>query len=127
MVTKYETEHENIIFSYTVKDANLNTRFDWGGKKAVTPWHTTYFKVNIKVYDENTNWMARDHFYIPLADWETKKVIREAVLQIIYQHVTFPERIDGQGASKVFHDSVKKLYDDIREHYLEENFEGIVG
>ena len=39
----------------------------------------------------------------------------------------FPERIDGQGASKVFHDSVKKLYDDIREHYLEENFKGIVG
>ena len=79
------------------------------------------------VYDENTNWTSRNAFYVPLADWESKDFIRGAVLQIIYQHVKFPESIEGKGAAQVFHDSVRELNKQIREFYSEENYDGIVG
>ncbi len=126
MVTKYETEYENITFSFTVTEQHLATRFDWQGVRCVTPWHTVYFKVNVHVYDENSNWSSRNSFYIPLADWETKKNIREAVLQLIYQKIEFPEAIDGKASAQVFHKSVKKLNRDIREFYSEENYKGVV-
>ena len=90
-------------------------------------WHQVYYKVNIKVYDENTNWTSRNAFYVPLADWESKDVIRGAVLQIIYQHVKFPKSIEGKGSAQVFHDSVRELNKQIREFYSEENYDGIVG
>ena len=127
MTTKFETEHENITFSFTTTEQHLNTRFDWGNVRMVTPWHQVYYKVNIKVYDENTNWTSRNAFYVPLADWESKDVIRGAVLQIIYQHVKFPKSIEGKGAAQVFHDSVRELNKQIREFYSEENYDGIVG
>ncbi len=127
MVTKFETEYENITFSFTVKEMYFGTRFDWGGIRCVTPWHQTYFKVIISVDDENTKWRSRNHFFVPLADWESKKVIREAVLQIIYGHVIFPEKITGKDdSSKVFHDSVKKLRNEIRDFYSEEKYQGVV-
>ena len=91
----------------------------------VTPWRNTYYKVNIRVYDENTNWISRNSFYIPLADWETKDVIRNAVLQIIYEKIRFPEKIDGEGSAKVFHESVKQLNKDMRDFYSEAKYDGI--
>lgn len=125
MTTKYETPNDNITFSFTVTEQNMSSHFDWGGVRMVTPWHNVYYKVNIRVYDENTNWISRNSFYIPLADWETKDVIRNAVLQIIYEKVLFPEKIDGEGSVKVFHDSVRQLNNDIRDFYSESKYDGI--
>lgn len=124
MVTKFETDYENITFSFTVSEQNFASHFNWGDVRMVTPWHQTYYKVNIKVYDEKTNWTSRNAFYIPLADWETKDVIRNAVLQIIYQKVKFPETIKGKGSAQVFHDSVKELNNAIRDFYSEEKYDG---
>lgn len=124
MVTKFETDYENISFSFTVSDQHLANHFSWGGVRMATPWHQKYFRVNIKVYDEKTNWTSRNAFYVPLADWETKDVIRNAVLQIIYEKITFPEAIDGKESAQAFHDSVKKLNDAIREFYSEEKYGG---
>ena len=126
LATKFETDYENICFSFTVAEQNFPVRFDWQGTRVVTPWHQCYFKVNIKVYDENTNWVSRNAFYVPLADWESKTVIRDAVLQIIYKHITFPSAINGKGSAKVFHDSVNKLNDEIRDFYSEEKYKGVV-
>ena len=125
MTTKFETQNDNITFSFTVTEQNLASHFNWNGVRMVTPWHTTYYKVNIRVYDENTNWVSRNSFCIPLADWETKEVIRNAVLQIIYDKIRFPEMIDGEGSVKVFHDSVRQLNNDIRDFYSESKYDGI--
>ena len=124
MVTKYETDYENITFSFSVSEQNLDWRFEWGGVRMVTPWHQCYYKVNIKVYDEKTNWTSRNGFYIPLADWETKNVIREAVLRIIYQKIRFPKTINGKDSAQEFHDSVRELNYAIRDFYSEEKYEG---
>ena len=62
----------------------------------------------------------------PLADWETKDVIRNAVLQIIYQKIRFPETINGKGSAQVFHDSVKALNDAIRDFYSEAKYDDII-
>ena len=125
MATRHETEYENITFSFTVREQNFASHFEWNGVRMVTPWHQTYFKVIIKVYDEKTNWTSRHSFYIPLADWETKDVIRENVLQVIYQKVRFPETINGKSSAEVFHDSVRELNDAIRDFYSEEKYDGI--
>ena len=57
MATRHETEYENITFSFTVREQNFASHFEWNGVRMVTPWHQTYFKVIIKVYDEKTNWL----------------------------------------------------------------------
>ena len=125
MSTRFETEYDNISFSFTTREMNVPKRFDWEGVRCVVPWHCFYFKVSIRVYDGNTNWMARHSFLVPLADWVSKKEIRDAALQIIYSKVTFPERIDGKGSAKEFHDSVNALNNEIRDFYSEAKFKGI--
>lgn len=125
MSTRFETEYDNITFSFTTREMNLPARFDWEGVRCVVPWHCFYFKVGIRVYDGNTHWIAKDGFFVPLADWVSKKEIREAVLQIIYSKVTFPEKIDGKDSAKEFHDSLRALNNEVRDFYSEEKFQGI--
>ena len=37
MATKYETEYENITFSFTVSEQNFSSHFDWGDVRMVMP------------------------------------------------------------------------------------------
>lgn len=103
MATRFETEYDNVEFSFVVKRQNFVCTFEWGDKTAKLPWHQDLFKVSIRVYDTKLqNKGIRSNFYFPCADWITPKEVRDCAMQMIYNYVEFPKTIGSEKENKKF-------------------------
>jgi len=109
--SQFDTQYDNIVFSFTATNCNLTQVFHWGDEWAMLPFHHDLFKVNIKVTDTNTNWYYRNSFYVTAPDWVSRREQREYICQVIMTQVKFCEHIDGDGETKEMRNSIKEIED----------------
>ena len=108
MVTKFDTNNENIKFSFNLNREGYNS-FRMNGETIDAPWPNKWYFVNLKIEDTNTRYTYKIQFYLPLAYWIPQWERRDAVLNIIYNNVTFPTQIKKIEDVEIFRESIKEI------------------
>lgn len=108
MVTKFDTNLENINFSFNMNREGYNS-FRYNGCSIDAPWPNKWYFVNMKIEDSNTRYTYKIQFYVPLPYWVQQYERRNVVLDIIYKYITFPTKITKIEDVKLFRESVNEI------------------
>lgn len=60
------------------------------GKIWVSPWHTGLCIINLTLRDEENGRTVKSKLWLNIADWISKKELRETVSEIIYKNIYMP-------------------------------------
>lgn len=90
--TYFETEHENINFSFRMSSEGM-TYIKYDGEILDAPWPNNWYIVNLKIEDSETKYSWSTRFFIPASYWVSQMERRSFALDVIYKYIKFPEKI----------------------------------